>query len=184
MGMIDVSRVNWLGERIERLRALDAVADPAAKQVSELIGRSWAKSLLSGAWLGHPLHPVLTDIPIGSWTSASLLDLVGGRRAEPAADFLVVVGTLSAVPTALAGLSDWSDLGARARRVGVVHAAANLIGVALYTASLLPRRRGRRRAGTLLGLAGATTLTVGGLLGGHLIFRQGSGVDREAFDTQ
>src|SRR5690349_9080143 len=98
-------------ELIERATPLDKVAGPLADRVSGLLARTRLKDLLSGSWFGHPLHPLLTDLPIGSWTSAFVLDLVGGRKAQPAADLLVAAGIVSAVPTAVTGLSDWSDLG-------------------------------------------------------------------------
>src|SRR5204862_5824540 len=135
------------------------------------------KDFLSGSWLGHPLHPLLTDLPIGAWTSAMVLDLAGGRRGQPAADLLIAAGIAAAIPTAASGFSDWSDLGPRDQRVGIVHAATNLVGVACYTASLSARRKGRRPAAIALSFAGAATLTAGGYLGGHLAYRRGVGVD-------
>src|SRR5690349_3167207 len=97
-------------ERVGRVEALDRAAAPMAQLVKRLApSQSRVKDLLSGTWLGHPLHPLLTDIPIGSFTSASVLDLIGGERAEQAADRLVDLGLASAVVTAAAGASDWSD---------------------------------------------------------------------------
>src|SRR5215204_1975186 len=116
-------------DRVQRMSALDRIAEPVATTVSNLLRRAGLKDLLSGSWFGHPLHPLLTDLPIGSWTSAMLLDLVGGRRAQPASDLLVTVGIASAVPTAVTGLSDWSDLGDADRRIGLVHATANSVAL-------------------------------------------------------
>ena len=166
-----------VAERIVDLTDLDRLATPLASAVSELFGRSGLKDVFSGSWFGHPLHPLLTDLPIGSWTSAMVLDFVGGRRAQPAADALVAVGIATAVPTAVTGLSDWSDLGDVDRRIGLVHATANSIAVACYVASLVARRRGRRPAGVILGVAGATAATAGGFLGGHLVYRQALGAN-------
>jgi uncharacterized membrane protein len=184
---VPMSAINQMVDRvvggIERLAELDRVAEPVAAKVSGLLGRSGLKDVLSGSRFGHPLHPALTDLPIGSWTSATLLDLVGGRRAQPAADVLVAVGIACAVPTAATGLSDWSDLAGEDRRVGVVHATANSVALALYLTSLIARRRGRRASGVLLGIAGATAATVGGFLGGHLVYRRGAGVDHTTFDA-
>jgi nitrite reductase/ring-hydroxylating ferredoxin subunit len=123
---------------------------------------------------------LLTDLPIGFWTSAFVLDLVGGRRAQPAADALVGVGVAAALPTAAAGVADWSDLNEPERRSGLVHAAANMVATALYGLSFLARRRGQRLGGVMLGLAGATAATAGGFLGGHLAYRRGAGVNRAA----
>lgn len=106
-----------------------------------------------------------------------MLDLVGGAKTAKAAEHLVGLGVASALPTAAAGLADWSELNKPERRSGVVHAIANLAATALYTASYVARRRGRRGRGVALGLAGAAAATVGGFLGGHLSFRRAAGVN-------
>ncbi len=150
--------------------------EPARSAVGAVLPRGPAKDALHGVWLGHPLHPLLTDLPIGFWTSAFMLDLMGGRRAHAASDTLVGLGVVSALPTAAAGLADWSELNKPEQRAGLVHAIANIMATFLYALSYLARRRGRRSAGVLLGIAGATAATVGGFLGGHLSFRRGAGV--------
>jgi nitrite reductase/ring-hydroxylating ferredoxin subunit/uncharacterized membrane protein len=124
---------------------------------------------------------VLTDLPIGSWTSAFVLDIVGGRRSRHAADLLVGVGVLSALPAAAAGLSDFSDTIGEERRVGTVHAVANTAALSLYSVSWLARRSGRRRLGVGLGHLGAVAATAGGYLGAHLVYRRGVGADRNAW---
>jgi nitrite reductase/ring-hydroxylating ferredoxin subunit/uncharacterized membrane protein len=164
--------------RVERIDALDAIAKPMGAIAKKLIPRGSVKDLLSGTWLGHQLHPLLTDIPIGSFTSATILDLIGGRRAQPAANLLAAVGVASTLPTAAAGLADWSDTYGPGRRVGVVHAAANLVGVGFYVASMRSRRRGNRVSASALGLVGMGAMTAGGYLGGHLTFVRGIGVNR------
>ena len=169
-----------LGERLEATGAVDRVAGPARRAVTAVLPSGPVKDALHGVWLGHPLHPVLTDLPIGFWTGAFVLDLVGGRRARPGADALVGVGVAAALPTAAAGLADWSDLNEPERRAGIVHAAANAAATALYGLSFLARRRGRRSGGVMLGLAGATAATAGAFLGGHLVYRRGAGVNRAA----
>lgn len=160
-----------------KVAPLDRVAKPLADAVSRVLPRGLVKDGLSGTWLGHPLHPLLTDIPIGSFTSATLLDLLGGPGAEPAADILVGVGVAASLPTAAAGMSDWADTYGPDQRIGVVHAASNVAGIALYAASLLARRRGHRGAGTSLGLLGMGVMTLGGYLGGHLSYARGIGVN-------
>jgi nitrite reductase/ring-hydroxylating ferredoxin subunit len=124
---------------------------------------------------------MLTDLPIGFWTSAFILDIVGGKRSRPAAELLVGLGVLSALPTAASGAADWSDTDGRSRRVGFVHAAANTSAVALYAWSWNARRQHRHGRGVALGFLGATAATVGGFLGGHLLARRGIGVDNTAF---
>lgn len=142
-----------------------------------------AKDALSGRWLGHPLHPMLTDVPIGAWTSSLLLDALGGRQSRGAADRLIAIGIVAAVPTAASGIADWGDTQARERRVGIVHAAANTIALSLFSASLVARRGQRRGRGVLFSVLGAGTLGAGGYLGGHLSYALGLGVDRTAFEA-
>ena len=168
--------------RIERIEGLDGIAKPLGDVVKKLVPAGRLKDLLSGTWLGHPLHPMLTDIPIGSFTSATLLDLVGGRRAQRAANLLATVGVLSAAPTAAAGLADWSDTEGPGRRIGVVHAAANAVGIGFYAASISARRRGRRFSATALGLMGMGTMSLGGYLGGHLTLVRGIGVNQTVME--
>src|SRR5947199_805106 len=96
-------------EKLGRIEALDALAGPVAKTVKQLVGPGPVKDLLSGTWLGHSLHPPLTDVPIGLLTSATALDLLAPSRAQDAADTLVALGLLTALPTAAAGWADWSD---------------------------------------------------------------------------
>lgn len=163
--------------KLGQLERLDEPANAAAKVVRQVVGQGRIKDLLSGSPLGHPLHPLLTDVPIGSFTSATALDLLAGRRGEHAADLLVALGLLSAVPTAAAGAADWSDSYGPDQRVGSVHALSNVLGLGLYAWSLRARRRGDRRAGRALGLAGMTSMAVGGYLGGHLSHSRGVGVN-------
>jgi nitrite reductase/ring-hydroxylating ferredoxin subunit/uncharacterized membrane protein len=173
--------IDELVGRVERWKALDAIGRPVAEAVGRVVSPAPVRNLLSGTVLGHPAHPMLTDLPIGAWSMASLLDVVGGPAAEPAADLLVATGMAAAVPTAVTGLNDWSDTKGAARRVGQVHAAAVNIGLFLYTASFVSRRRGHRATGKALGLAGLGAVTAGGFLGGHLSYAQGVNVNRTAW---
>jgi nitrite reductase/ring-hydroxylating ferredoxin subunit len=168
---------------LERLAVLDRPAGPLKALADRYIPvGSTTKDLLSGTWLGHALHPVLTDVVVGAWTSAFLLDLVPGRRTRVASDRLVATGIVAAVPTAAAGLSDWADVGGAARRVGVLHAAANTTALGLYTASWLARKRGRRVQGWWLSTSGFWVAFFSAYLGGHLSFAKGVGVDQTAFE--
>jgi uncharacterized membrane protein len=125
---------------------------------------------LEGTRLGHPLHPLFTDLPIGFWTSAFCLDLVAPRRGATAARRFVGLGVLSAVPTIATGLADFGYLTPGKRRVAVVHVAANASATAAYGLSYLARRRGRLGRGIAFGMVGAALATAGGFLGGHLAF--------------
>lgn len=140
------------------------------------------KDALSGTWLGHALHPMLTDIVVGAWTSALLLDLAGGQQAQPAADALVAAGVLAALPTAASGLADWADTQGRARRIGAVHAAGNAVALVLNGLSLGARRRGDRTAARALSGAGFGAAAFSAWLGGHLSYAEGVGVNQTAFD--
>lgn len=172
-----------IAERIEELEALDTVSEPLQRAVRIAVPQeSRLKDLLSGTWLGHPLHPPLTDVVIGAWTSALLLDLIGGEHGEEAADRLVAAGILAAVPTATAGLSDWAELGSGSRRVGSVHAVGNTTALLLHTLSWFARRRGDRARGLALSALGYGAATFSAWLGGHLSFAKGVGVNQTAFD--
>jgi len=173
--------VRDLTDRLAGAEVLDTVGKPVATWVTGRLGTGVAKDVLSGTWMGHPLHPMLTDLPIGFWTSAFALDLVGGKRSAKAAQRLVALGVLSALPTAAAGLSDWSDTIGDDRRLGTAHALGNTVALAFYVLSWRARRRGHRARGILLGFVGAGAASVGGYLGGHLVFRKGVGADRNAW---
>lgn len=167
---------------VESMTAADAVAKPLSRLVHRAVGRGQLQDALTGRWLGHALHPMLTDLPIGFWTSAFTLDLLGGRKHRAAAQRLVGIGVLSALPAIATGATDWADTTDAERRVGLVHAALNSAALACFTASWLARRRGRHARGVIWGLAGSTVATGGGYLGGHLVQRMGLGIDNTAFD--
>lgn len=165
-------------ERIGEMEGLDTVASVVGKDVRKIFGQGYVKDILSGAHLGHALHPLLTDVPIGAWTSATILDLIGGEDSQDAARRLLGVGILAAFPTLWSGWSDWSDEEERnpaVRRIGLVHAASNGTALGLYAASWLARRRGQRGRGVVIGLVAGGVLGVGGYLGGHLTYAEGAG---------
>lgn len=166
-----------LVDKIEKASALDGPAAAIVKTGGKLIPTGPLKDAASGTWLGHPLHPLLVSIPIGSWSASAVLDAKGQARA---AQTLIGLGLIAAVPTAATGLSDWLDSDGAEQRVGLVHALANYATIGLYGASYLARRSGR--SGRLLGLAGAAAMSVAGYLGGHLAYAQGVGVDTTVFE--
>jgi uncharacterized membrane protein len=171
--------LNALVERLESSDALDDFARVAGRTVRQLVADGAPKDVLSGAWLGHALHPIVTDIPIGAWTSSILLDWTGGRQSRSAADRLVLTGVLAAGATVATGWSDWADAeqaNAAVRRSGLVHAAANATATGLMIGSYAARRRGARGRGRLLSLVGSAALGAGGWLGGHLSYTLGAGV--------
>ena len=169
---------------VEGLEALDPIADWAQGVAGAIYpAGSLQRDLASGRMLGHPLHPLLTDVVIGSWTSAVFLDLFGGEPTARYARRLVGLGVLSAMPTALAGVHDWMDLDGGDRRVGVAHALGNVAGLSLFAASWLARARGRRGSGVALSMLGLGVASASAWFGGHLAYRRGIGVNRTAFDT-
>ena len=170
--------------RLERLEVLDKVARPLAGAVGRAVRPRVVRNLLSGTNLGHPLHPLLTDLPIGAWVMSAPPGAAGGPAAEGAADLLVTAGVVAAVPTAAAGLNDWSGTAGPETRVGLVHAALNTTAVSLYLASVAAGARGRRRGGQALGLAGLGVLPGGGYLGGHLCFVLSVEVNRTAWEQR
>ena len=139
------------------------------------------KNFLHGTWLGHPLHPVLTDIPLGAWSLALVLDGVDAARGKTdfagASDLAVGVGLVGATGAAVTGLTDWSASGEQAPRVGLLHGVLNGGATVLYAASLLARRRGHRETGQVLSVLGFALVTTAAYLGGELVYGQGIGVD-------
>jgi nitrite reductase/ring-hydroxylating ferredoxin subunit len=174
-----------LADRIAELEPLDAVAEPIASTVRDVLPGGPVKDALSGTWLGHALHPVMQLAPLGTWMSAVILDQIGGDDAEAAADRLIGTGLLASVPTFVSGWSDYADstmTKASVRRIGIVHALANGTGALLFAGSLVARRGGARGRGKLLALAGLGAVGAGGWLGGHLSYAEGVGVDVTAFE--
>lgn len=171
-----------LTQRLEDLTALDAPVQALTPKVRAVFGTGARGSFLRGDWLGHALHPVMTDLVIGSWTSATLLDVLGGAESQVAARKLVGAGALAFAPTAWTGWAEWSEAGTREKRVGLVHVLTNGVALVIYTSSWIARRRGRHGSGVRLALAGSAVSTVGGYLGGHLAHARKVGSHDPAYD--
>jgi nitrite reductase/ring-hydroxylating ferredoxin subunit/uncharacterized membrane protein len=173
---------------MERLGALDVLDGPTkklAKVVRNVKRPPKIDEALSGTWLGHPVHPLLILLPLGSWTSAVLLDWLGGKDSQKAADILLGAGIVSAVPTVATGFADWADTEPASdsvRRIGIAHAALNATGTVLFAGSLAARAGGSRARGKLLALAGVGAVSASGYLGGHLTYAEGVGVDMTTFE--
>ena len=157
--------------RLEQDSRLDGAVS-AGQRAARLIRPGKVRDVLHGVWLGHPLHPVLIQVTTGAWLSASILDFTGAD--DKAARRLAAAGLGAAIPAALAGAADWSEQHEQQMRVGVIHAAGNIMATGLYAASLA--RRGPR-AGRLLRLAGLAAVSASGLLGGHISFRLAGGAN-------
>ena len=159
--------------RIANAQGLDGAARALADAVQQRVGTGARADALHGVWLGQPVHPALTGLPVGFWTSATVLDFVpGSQRASRA---LIALGLAGSVPAAAAGLADWSALHREQQRVGLAHGAANASAWTLFAGSLMARAAGRELSGRALALGGLATLTVGAYLGRHLAFPLGAG---------
>ncbi|WP_439882149.1 Rieske 2Fe-2S domain-containing protein [Pontibacter sp. MBLB2868] len=142
------------------------------------------KDALHGTWLGHPLHPAITDVPIGAWTTAAVLDgleLMGKKKYKPGADAAVAIGLIGAAGAAFTGLTDWTGTTKAKRKVGLMHGILNAGATALYATSLVLRKRKSTRGTAIsLSMLGYSIVSVGAYLGGHLVFRNQVGVDHTA----
>lgn len=168
---------------VEEADELDPAVDALRPVATALVDGPWRRWLLLGRPLGHALHPLLTDVPMGAWMSASFLDLAG-PGSQAAARRLVGVGVLAAVPTAITGLAEWSGTSRRDARVGVVHAAGNGVGLALAAASWMARRRDHHALGAVLGLGVLGAVGVSGFLGAHLSIARGVGSRDPEFEDR
>lgn len=166
---------------VEEAEWLDGPADQLAAVVSKVSEQRWARDLLSGTFLGHPLHPLAVTVPIGAWSTAAVLDVLHLRAGARAA---VGVGVLTAPVAVVSGLSDWASTTGASRRVGLAHAAMNAGALSLYTTSYLVRRIGMHRTGFLLTLPAMGLLGLSGWFGGHLIYARGVGVDVTVFEER
>jgi nitrite reductase/ring-hydroxylating ferredoxin subunit len=160
------------------------LGDKAQKVLGELFaGRAPLKDALNGTWLGHPVHPVVTDIPVGAMTLAAVLDATGNDRA---ADLAVATGLAGMAASAATGAADAVDAEGRPQVLATVHATLMVASLGAYVGSFALRlgpRRGRPLA-RLLSFAGYGALTAGAYIGGDLVFRTGNQVDRHAFDSE
>jgi nitrite reductase/ring-hydroxylating ferredoxin subunit/uncharacterized membrane protein len=170
---------------IERQDWVEPVATGLQKAVSSAyesagsVGRP-VKNFLHGVWLGHPLHPVFTDVPIGAWTATLVLDVMdaaGHQRCAPAAEVALQVGLAGAAGSAITGLTDWQATDGRARRKGIIHGLLNLTATTLYTASLIQRKQKHRSSGRTLAFCGFAISAAAAWIGGDLVYNERIGVD-------
>lgn len=161
--------------RLEHLTVLDPVIREVQHAVLALMKPRAVEDVLHGVPAGHPVHPVLVQIPIGAWTSAAVLDLLPGTAR--ASRVLVGVGVLASGAAILTGWADWARTRPEQQRVGIVHAAANEIGTVAYAASWLARRLGHDRGGRTISFAAFGLIGAAGYLGGHLAYRQAVGAN-------
>ena len=178
---------------IENQEWLDKTAEiiqPAVLNAYEAGGSAGRKlkNFLHGTWLGHPLHPLLTDIPIGAWTAAAALDaceIAGSEDYKNGADAAVAIGLVGAVGAAVTGLTDWTGTSEKKRKIGLMHGLLNLTATTLYTTSLIMRRNKKSRGTAIaLSMAGYGITAIAAYLGGHLVFGEQVGVDHTATSAE
>ncbi|MGY1747592.1 Rieske 2Fe-2S domain-containing protein [Blastococcus sp. SYSU D00695] len=163
-------------DRLADVDTFDRAMEPARRAVQSAPGA--LKDLLHGTWLGHPLHPVLVQVPVGSWVSAGILDAVPALR--PAATVLIGTGVAAALPAAASGAADWSEQDVGVRRLGVLHAVANTAALGLYVGSLAARARGRGTLGRVLAYAGLGVAGGSAAIGGHMSYARSAGASHAA----
>ncbi len=170
--------------------AIDQVAEPLSKAVRGAYdaagpGGRQLKNALHGVWLGHPLHPVFTDVPIGAWTTALALDVAanGDPAMRRAATFAMGVGLAGATGAAVTGLTDWSETGGRARRAGLIHGLLNLTATTLFATAFALRRKDSHESGTACAWMGYAIALGAAYLGGDLVYRQRIGVTHADADV-
>ncbi len=134
---------------------------------------------------GHPLHPPLTDVTIGTYTFATVAafcDVVGisNNAAAQAWWLALFFGLIATVVTALAGLADWLQIswGTPLWRTATAHAVANLSAGVLFLVALLTGHHDFKTGDVSTGpfvltVAGFAVLTLGGWLGGAIVFVHG-----------
>ncbi len=169
----------WLSPAEDALkRGLDAVFEPDRQKGKPI------ENALHGVWLGHALHPVLTDVPIGAWTVALVLDVVEGssgtRKYRAGADGAIIIGLVGAAGAALTGLTDWKEISVESRRTGLIHGLLNSVATGFYLASSIQRARGKRSGARWLAYVGYGITMGAAWLGGHLVYANQIGVERTA----
>jgi uncharacterized membrane protein len=170
-------RQNWITPRAEI-----AVQDAVRESLNKLGGET-LRSALHGSWLHEPLHAVMTDVPVGSWTAAVVFDAIGAmsdsQSMDTAADACVGLGLIGAVGAAITGMNDWAEVKVAApRRIGAVHALLNIAATGFFVGSLVARRkRGSRSTGRALGALGYVIASASAHLGGNLVYEHGIGVE-------
>ena len=184
--------VTWHGDllaRLDRLGWLRTLSDQLTAVLDPFRERHQDNLVLEllhgGRWIGHPLHPALSDLPVGLWTGVVVLDTLdrdpAPRRGIDAAGVLSAAGLLAAGATALTGLSDWTVSNDEDRRAGLFHGLLNTAALGLQGASLGTRLAGHRSTARALAAASFTVTAGAGYLGGHLVFTKGVMVNRVAW---
>ena len=174
-------------ERIEGQQWLQPAEDALKKGLDHLFENDAAngkpiENALHGIWLGHPVHPVLTDIPIGAWCVAAVLDIAGlasgTTKFQPGADAAVNIGIAGSLAAAVTGITDWKEISQEARKTGLVHGLLNCAALAFYAVSAIQRTKNHRKAAVATASVGLAITAASSWLGGHLVYASQIGVER------
>jgi nitrite reductase/ring-hydroxylating ferredoxin subunit/uncharacterized membrane protein len=176
---------------VEQQDWLDSLGDPLQKTINSFfsdqgdVGKQ-IKNFLNGVWLGHPLHPMLTDVPVGAWTCTLMLDTLASvtdnDALETASDITLATGLAAATGAAVTGMTDWTDTYGMERKLGLLHGVTMVSSVLAYTGSLVARLSGSRTAGVVLANTGYALMSAGAYLGGDQVYDLGYGVNHTAFE--
>jgi nitrite reductase/ring-hydroxylating ferredoxin subunit len=169
-------------DRLSEVSSFDKPLETARTAVNKVLKPQVVKDLLHGSWLGHPLHPVLAMVPVGTWLSAGILDVLPATR--PAATALIGTGVAASLPTAMAGAADWSEQDDAVRRLGAVHAIANTVALGLYVGSLVARGQGNGTLGRVLAYSGLGLAGGSAAIGGHMSYAQSSGANHSVVEAR
>lgn len=185
--------IQQISDLFNRMPWIDSAAKPVQTAVSKVfesggkVGTQIA-NLLNGTWLGHPVHPMLTDVPVGAWTASLALDALEASTGQEgigrAADMAVAIGVAGAAGSAISGLADWQHTVGESRRTGFVHALLNTLSLGLFIGSMVARGKRDRGLGRALALAGYGIVSFSAYLGGDLVYRQRIGVDHAPEDEE
>ncbi|HEX9044814.1 MAG TPA: Rieske (2Fe-2S) protein [Candidatus Limnocylindrales bacterium] len=175
-----------VGRLLERLvSAQDAWAKPLGDKVHALMSAIFTRmvpirDLLVGTWLGHPLHAVMTDVPIGAMTLVVILDLLGQPSA---ADVALVLGILAMLGAAVVGFADYSTTDGAPRVRATIHSSIMIVALVVYLVSLALRAGAPadRTAPIVLSIVAYLILAGGAFVGGDVVYLLGNMVDRHAW---
>jgi nitrite reductase/ring-hydroxylating ferredoxin subunit/uncharacterized membrane protein len=182
----------------EKAPLVERASDVSQNIIKAVIGANGKpprlfKSLLHGTiLLRHPLHPLLSDIPLGTWTLAAIFDVIwlvnqsANAWAARAAEGAIIVGVLAGFAAVATGMADWSDSYGSERRTGFWHGLMNSSALILYIISIVLRLQvsnGESLLGAIFGFAGVVLISIAGYLGGEMVFAKGTQVNHTAWEA-
>jgi uncharacterized membrane protein len=147
---------------------------------------------------GHPFHPMLVTVPIGAWTTSLVFDIASHVARNSAflargSAWLIAIGVIGAVIAGMIGFLDLAAIpaGTPAFRTGLLHMSLMLLVTFAYVGSFVWRQSGHGPPGpgpgpgpVPAGPLALSVLSVGGFLGGKLVFRYGVRVAQETTQVE